>query len=1295
MGKTAAGKKTEMDFIISPFPRFRGHPRLACFCSDLRPNGGLVCLLCGRFSPLCRARFVPPFGAKPNPTHTMTPTTPTEPGSYRAPELAQPMSGRMPDNHQYKIGDMIARGGMGVVFEARHRELGRSVALKIVRGACVADSNEMGRFRAETEAAARLDHPNIVPIYDVGEMYGQPYFTMKLIEGGSLADQLKKGPLPPRDAARIMAKVARAVHHAHERGVLHRDLKPGNILIDKSGEPFITDFGLAKFAETDLSLTIPGEVIGTPEYMSPEQTRGDDLTMGSDVWAMGVVLYQMLSGEMPFKGANAMEIFDRIGNAEAPQLFTVHSSGGVTTTVSAKGGIDRDISTIVARCLEKDPSRRMPSAGFLAEELERWLAGEPIRSRRVTQAERVVKWMRRHPGAVAAAALVMLSITVGSVASLVLWRRAEGVNLTLNSTNDQLYDANTKLASTNAAVEKSNAELAISLRRSKATQLAGDARMVVRENAPLGLSLAVQSTEIMRKAGDQPLPETVGSLMYALTKVGGLDFSALPGHETGEDGYFNWTYMMLMEAESQNCPVESPDGRWLVTSEFALDGIHFSVFKQGLPLSNVPVRRFVYPKAKPDSSRFLQRWTADSRLLITVDNSSKEVRAWRLLEGLDDEGNAPGELPEPRYTVLSKCQGTTGGAVALKKEDGSIHGLIQLSESAGGNVSDPSWLPLDGVREDTLDNISLPEPLTIQENVEKRGRKAVGTNSRSGKWMLNYDNFKGGSSLVLFKTERIGEAPLPITLRQKNELITSATFSPDDRWLSYSDKNHVYLHDLTLAPSDPAFFNGVRVGEGSEVEFSPDGKWLAITRTLNAVEFIPVGSDGPRFEHAFRARVDAGQVKQMVFSPDSQWIALACRDTVIRVISIAKAKDGEPPIELYGLSNEAIRVQFSRDGRIITAAARDGEVRRWEFSGMNSGAQPHIHPPTPTVAETLAVSPDGRWIASTGGYSKEGESAVYITDIRTGRVLEITRHERPRAATFSPCGRWFATSGLDAIVRWWDWPALMAALESGSPLPEASELKTNLDTHPESHHIAIHPAGRIYAAFTGGIFLNIDILSQPTTATEAYYHSINYFYSGLAISPDGRWMALGRHGNDFEPRSDTTQFGNLVLIFDLADPCKPVLKTELRNSYSHLGQVRFSPDSRWLAATGTGNPFRIWDMTAPDIAASALDAPITSKTGCIAFPPKDSPLGTRLAAMDSAGIIHLWDWTKGAADNRRIESGVRGRAAVFLPDGRLVTSHDDNRLRIWQLEPDKLVEMANSLGARPLTREERRRFLSE
>jgi serine/threonine-protein kinase len=345
----------------------------------------------------------------------------------------------------YELLAELGRGSMGVVYRARQLSLNRDVALKVVLSGQFASEAERKRFLAEAEFAAKLDHPNIVPVHEVGSAEGRPFCAMRFVEGQSLATRLGEGFCsrrqceahrpPPKllpgmrgccvTAAALMAKVARAVHHAHQRGIIHRDLKPANILVDATGEPHVTDFGLARRLGTDSSLTLTGSPLGTPAYMSPEQACGEKtVTTASDIWSLGVILYELLAGRPPFVAENVPALLRKIAEEEPAPLARAKSevrnpksetvskpeTRNAETTATAPAAsvpssgfgfrgsdfpVDPDLATICLKCLEKEPTRRYASAAELADDLDRWQRNEPILARRSTTWERALKWTAR------------------------------------------------------------------------------------------------------------------------------------------------------------------------------------------------------------------------------------------------------------------------------------------------------------------------------------------------------------------------------------------------------------------------------------------------------------------------------------------------------------------------------------------------------------------------------------------------------------------------------------------------------------------------------------------------------------------------------------------------------------------------------------------------------------------------------------------------------------------------------------------------------------------------------------
>jgi TolB-like protein/predicted Ser/Thr protein kinase len=309
----------------------------------------------------------------------------------------------------YELLEEIGRGGQGVVFRARQKSLNRTVALKVIGLGQWATAAHLKRFRLEAEAAASLNHPCIVPIYEIGERDGSCYFSMALVEGGQLDAIAKQEAMPLRRAAELIAKLGRTVHYAHEHGILHRDIKPGNILLDAKGEPRLTDFGLARLVESESTVTRTLEVLGTPSYMAPEQAVGNNAAVSgvTDVYGLGAVLYQLLTGYPPFAGGTTYETIKLVLDTEPrrPRLLNPK--------------IDRDLNTICVKCLEKDPKRRYASALALAEDLERWLKHEPILARHTRVFTRGRKWVCRNPSiAIMAALLLALAVPLG----VIVWK---------------------------------------------------------------------------------------------------------------------------------------------------------------------------------------------------------------------------------------------------------------------------------------------------------------------------------------------------------------------------------------------------------------------------------------------------------------------------------------------------------------------------------------------------------------------------------------------------------------------------------------------------------------------------------------------------------------------------------------------------------------------------------------------------------------------------------------------------------------------------------------------------------
>ena len=333
-----------------------------------------------------------------------SPSTVSPSPAQTAAKVSAGLAGSLPG---YEILGVLGRGGMGVVYKARHLALQRIVALKMILAGDHADAAGLERFRIEAEAVARLQHPNIVQIHEVGEHDGRPFFSLEFADGGTLAAKIAGDPWTPRQAAEIVEKLAGAMEHAHEHGIVHRDLKPGNVLFGTDGTAKITDFGLAKRLDADQNLSQTGSVLGTPSYMAPEQAEGkSEVGPAADVYALGVILYELLTGRVPFKGASIFDTLDQVRSQEP-----------VPPTRLARVPID--LETICLKCLHKSPKQRYGSAAELSDDLGRFLRGEPVRARPVGRLEQAWRWCLRNKAVASFMVLFFLALVAGTTVSTI------------------------------------------------------------------------------------------------------------------------------------------------------------------------------------------------------------------------------------------------------------------------------------------------------------------------------------------------------------------------------------------------------------------------------------------------------------------------------------------------------------------------------------------------------------------------------------------------------------------------------------------------------------------------------------------------------------------------------------------------------------------------------------------------------------------------------------------------------------------------------------------------------------
>jgi serine/threonine-protein kinase len=445
----------------------------------------------------------------------------------------------------YEVLSVLGRGAMGVVYKARQRGLNRLVALKMILAGEHAGSHELNRFQAEAEAVAHLRHPNIVQIYEVGEEQGLPFFSLEFVEGSSLDRKANGTPMPPVDAARMVLKLARAMDYAHKSNIVHRDLKPANVLLTQDGEPKIGDFGLAKRIDEDAGQTRTGTVLGTPSYMAPEQAEGRLREVGplSDEYSLGAILYELLTGRPPFKGSTILDTLNQLRTLEP------------VPPIEFQPGVPRDLETICLKCLQKDPQKRYAGCGEMAEDLRRFLAGEPIAARPVSRRERLWRWCKRNPrvaGLTAAVAALLVLGVVGLAAfSMVLRHERDQTKLAWIEADKNAADARQQEAIANEKKEEADrnatvakekqeeADRSAAVARENETRAKATAQLTVEQMIDLGRKvhkrLSVQDSPEVRRLRDDVLTvlrESLVVMSQGVQELGITNFGQAFSYQT-------------------------------------------------------------------------------------------------------------------------------------------------------------------------------------------------------------------------------------------------------------------------------------------------------------------------------------------------------------------------------------------------------------------------------------------------------------------------------------------------------------------------------------------------------------------------------------------------------------------------------------------------------------------------------------------------------------------------------------------------------------------------------------------
>ena len=1128
----------------------------------------------------------------------------------------------------YDIERELARGGMGVVFRARQVSLNRPVALKMILASRLASAEEVQRFYLEAEAAAHLNHPGIVPIYEVGKQDDQHFFAMELVEGGALADFIKDGPLDSRRAAELVMKIATAVQYAHARNIVHRDLKPANILINDSGQPKVTDFGLAKNVEGSGGLTATGEIMGTPSYMPPEQARGDMQAVGplADVYALGAILYFLVVGRPPFEGANLMDTLKQVLEQEpiAPRRHNER--------------VDRDLETICLKCLRKEPESRYTSAAELAEELRRYLSGEPITARPVGRVERTAKWVKRNKAISAALTAAVLALVSGT--GVAIWKAKVATDA--QTTAHELYTSESRaLAAEKSARRKERAaQYALDLETLPLVWQAG--------NVDRAREMLNRHQKSLRGFEWHYWDRKVHAERRSLVLPGLLD----AGHENSPTQR-DWAF----SADGSRVALLQTDGRrnprmtltvWDVATRKRLAHIDKLApiawdFRRNLTLSRDGKRVLIGGRQVVDVERnrvlfgpsFLKaQGLRATRVGLSPDGTTCFALVRRSNAARPKEKQNPLTLKvwdlQTRAELLSK---PTGNAVP----DFSPNGRRILAVDPSGAES--------GIRMWDLTN--------GKELWKTKGRESF-VHSADGKLLagaaLNFDATGRGTLTVRVLDAATGMQRSTTSLRILKKV--KRKFAVD------------YTEQLVFSP------------DGSQLATCYPTTWYAASQQIPLRWFLIDSLSGDLLasptETDFNVHSTAPEPVNPFFLPDGKAFGWTAHSGIKRI-----EVSTETRLEtLWGHGKTVAACVLTPDGRRLWSVARDGTLKEWD-----------LQPPAPVRLSlpgfaALATSADARWIARTSmtgevivadakGRAEPAKLRLRPTGGRPGLSPNALSRDGKRVAVLRHKGEQGNPGVADLSV--WDVARKVEVLNKTFASTKMASGLGRVSLSPSGDRVAVvlwsrkpearHPL-RIY-----------DIATGELQQSDPFAHAITQF----EFSPDGTKLAAFAEFTS----ADATKSMKLV-VWD-ATTARRIQTIDLSAGPRQVSRIAWSPESTRIAVSGNDKGqvlIRVYDVASGAMSLELDRSQRFSAFQIVAIDLAFSPDGRRIAYYSRfPKAVNVHDSRTG---KQLLTLPVRGEELAW---SNLAFSADGSRLRLVRvMRRDKKVSVKTWDGSPRLPR---------